>query len=247
MNAASHRAIAGNNAAASQIEAGQYPAAVLELSEAVRAFKYLLSETVEGAERTSHSMIIDDCMQGTSMLTDSNAAETQYLYHYPIRIPSHDDMDEDSEINAFGSNYRECSLISCMMVFNLALAHHLDVQNEESEHEVMMDERTYASLRKAQQLYEIAMNMHCALQARAVANGGSSSDVMFGLAIFNNLGLVYQQLHNNEASGKCFQNVLSTLMCLTDAGQGHRFSSKLDGFFVNVTPLISKTKAARAA
>lgn len=233
MNAASHQAISGNNAAVLQIEAGQYQIAIDELSAAVRSFKFLLSQSEQEISRTHNSMTIDDCMKETSVPTEPNTSDSSYCYEHPIHIPAN---------NAFRSTYRDCSMISSIVVFNLALSHHLYANQVGTICiEQHVNEAAYSALQKARHLYEIALSMIRDTQARFQK---SSSEVIFLLAIFNNLGLVHRKLQNTEASGKCFQYVLSTLMCLTDAGQ---VSSKLDGFFVNVTSLILKTTVARAA
>jgi hypothetical protein len=141
--------------------------------------------------------------------------------------------------------------MSCIVIFNLALAHHLRANRMEQHQKHggcchMDDEAIYADLQKARQLYEISLKMRRDMQ-KSASPENCSHDIFFMLAVFNNLGLVHRRLQNQEASNRCFHHVLSTLMCLTDAGYVDRLSSKLDGFFVNVTPLIFKTPVARAA
>lgn len=244
MISVSQQAISENNVAVFQIEAGQYQGAIENLSNTVRSFKHRLGETKGTHEKSysSSSVTIDGCMTETSPLTEMNAAET-YLYQHPIRIPANKNHDYTSDV--FGTTYQECSMISCMIVFNLALAHHLEGMEQQKRE---LDEATVlAAFQKARLLYEITLNLHRDVQKTASSRSRSSQDVVFVLAVFNNLGLVHRRLQNGEASGKCFQHVLSTLMCLTDAGHSDRLSSQLDGFFVNVTSLISKTVVARAA
>eukprot|EP00539_Tryblionella_compressa_P000275 CAMPEP_0178736592 /NCGR_PEP_ID=MMETSP0744-20121128/2522_1 /TAXON_ID=913974 /ORGANISM="Nitzschia punctata, Strain CCMP561" /LENGTH=229 /DNA_ID=CAMNT_0020389075 /DNA_START=86 /DNA_END=775 /DNA_ORIENTATION=+ len=223
-------AISQNNKAVSLIESGEYQSAIENLSLAVHSFKNLLND----ADRTTalETNIDEQMAETTSLLSED---KTHFLYGHAIRIPQD-----------FGETSNECTMISCMVVFNLALAHHLlsgGLVDEEDEHDHASDNQTACGsteLLKAQKLYEIALTMHKDVSPH-------KKDVVFLLAIFNNLGLVHRQLHDMEASGKCFQHVLSTLMCLTDAGQVSQLSNKLDGFFVNVTGLISKTTVARAA
>ncbi|KAG7371367.1 hypothetical protein IV203_019937 [Nitzschia inconspicua] len=257
MNLPSHHAISRNNVAVAQIKAGQYRSSISGLTAAIHSFKHLITSTETGITNGPNTIVIDDFINEISLFTDTDDAESQYLYDDPIRIPEVPCADGCSN-NAIGSTYLECSMISSVVVFNLALAHHLEadrlqkLHHEEgqsdkstSDEEPTSDEEIYAGFRKAQQLYEIVLNMHRDVQGKKCACD-RGANVVFALAIVNNLGLIHRELHNNDASRKCFQHILSTLMCLTDAGYGDRLSSKLHPFFVNVTPLISKTRVASA-
>jgi tetratricopeptide (TPR) repeat protein len=236
MNSASQQAILGNNAAASQIEGGEYQAAIENLSAAVGTFRCLLRRAESQIEARCIDITIDGCMVDAS---PPNSTETQFLYQHSIRIP---------ENKVFGTTYGESSMIASMVVFNLALAHHLKANRMDHRQGgcYQMHEKNHADLRKARQLYELSLNLRHDAK-RFTSPGKRNNDVFFTLAIFNNLGLVHRRLLNQEASLKCLQHVLSTLMCLTDAGYAHRLSSTLDGFFVNVAPLISTTSVAQAA
>jgi tetratricopeptide (TPR) repeat protein len=240
MNAASQQAIADNNAAVSQIEAGDYLAAIENLSSAVSSFKRLFSQSEKPLETNCDDITIYNCIANTFPLTGTNSTETEFLYEHPIRI---------CENKVFGTTCCESSIIASMVIFNLALAHHLQansVEQQEGSCYCHLDETTYANLQKARQLYEISLTMQRDAQSTTDPDK-HNNDVFFMLAAFNNLGLVYRRLQNQDASVKCFQHILSTLMCLTDAGYADGLSSKWDGFFVNVTPLISKIPVARAA
>ncbi|KAG7343807.1 hypothetical protein IV203_021815 [Nitzschia inconspicua] len=255
MKLPSHHAISRNNVAVAQIQAGQYRSSISELTAAIHSFKHLITSTETGISNGPNTIVIDDFINEISLFTDTDDAESQYLYDDPILIP--EVQCDDCNNNTIGSTYLECSMISSIVVFNLALAHHLEanrlqkLHHEEqsnmssSDEETTSNEEIYAGFRKAQQLYEIVLNMHRDVQGKNCRcdRGGN---VVFALAIVNNLGLIHRELHNNDASRKCFQHILSTLMCLTDAGYGDRLFSKLHPFFVNVTPLISNTRVASA-
>jgi hypothetical protein len=239
MHSASQQAMLCNNAAASQIEVGQYPAAIENLSAVVSSFRGILRQGESHVETNYNDIFtVDDCMVYPSNPTVNNSTDTQFVYEHPIRIP---------ENNAFGTTYCESSMISSLVIFNLALAHHLQANRKKHQEGCChLNERPYDDLRKARVLYEISMNLHHDAK-RSASPDNRTGNAFFTLVIFNNLGLVHRRLQNQEASVKCFQYVLSTLMCFTDAGYVHPISSTFDGFFVNVTPLISTTPAAQAA
>lgn len=120
-------------------------------------------------------------------------------------------------------SYRELVMVSCMITFNLAIAYH---QRGDTE-----------SLARAMKLYELSYNLQRDQQL--------DNNILFTLAIVNNLGLVHRQLNDELAAGECFDHVLSTLMYLTCCGQASE--SHLDGFFYNVTGAASQPSVAPAA
>lgn len=120
-------------------------------------------------------------------------------------------------------NYRESVLACCMIIFNLAIAYQLRGDRE--------------SLMRAMKLYELSFNLQRDQQFE--------NNILFTLAIINNLGLVHRQLNDEHSAGKCFDHVLSTLMYLTDCGQASECI--LEGFFYNVTGAISEPSIAPAA
>ena len=123
-------------------------------------------------------------------------------------------------------------MISCIIVFNLALAqHNFSMTTKNTENQLL-------ALGKACRLYELAFNLH-----RNELEG--SNDMLFRLAIVNNLGLVHKSLDDMEAANKCFEVVLSTLLYLVD--QGHVTTFPLDNFFMNTTYLVGKQSVAPAA
>jgi hypothetical protein len=120
-------------------------------------------------------------------------------------------------------SYRETILVSCMIIMNLAIACHLRGGQE--------------SLLRAMKLYELSFNLQ--------RDQRFENNVLFTLAIVNNLGAVHQQLHDEHSAGKCFEHVLSTLMYLTHCGQASECC--LDGFFHNVLGVAAQQSVAPAA
>jgi tetratricopeptide (TPR) repeat protein len=214
MKASQRAAIAQNNEAVSLIATGHYAEAISKLFDALDSFKRLMNATLDLREcQVPITSSLDAFMkEGYHPSTDSIPQENEqnYLYQRAIRIPE----------AQCGHSYRETVMASCIIVFNLALAHHLS-----------------SSLIEAVQLYELSFNIQLQEQLE--------NNVLYTLAVVNNLGLVHRLLRDEEASGKCFQHVLATLMLLTDCGQASM--GQLEGFFCNVTCLISETTVASAA
>jgi hypothetical protein len=244
MNAAIQKAISLNNIAVYMMEAGSFKSAINNLYHSLKPFRDVSSSSEQQENETVrqrrsnlsiHQYMINSSSlergtTSTSMDVDDDEEQQHFLYNHGIRIPG----------TIMDINYQECTLISCIVVFNLALAHHLYAEQ--------VDKRsgTHQELLKAKELYEISLKMHRDISTiHGLDNEDcDDDDILFLLAIFNNLGLVHQQLQNNEKSGQCFEYVLSTLMCLADAGHNMKI---LDGFFINASTVISKPTAARAA
>jgi hypothetical protein len=120
-------------------------------------------------------------------------------------------------------SHRETIMVSCVIIMNLAISYHLRGDQE--------------SLLRAMKLYELSFNLQ--------RDQHFENNVVFTLAIVNNLGVVHQQLHDEHAAGKCFEHVLSTLMYLTFCGQANE--CYLDGFFHNVLGVAAESCVAPAA
>jgi hypothetical protein len=147
----------------------------------------------------------------------------QFMYRDAIVIPT----DLCNRI----SNSSVRSMISCIVIFNLALVYHLSVLDE------TVDDSN-STLIKAWKLYEMAISVK---RSELMDN-----DVMLILAVTNNLGLLHRQLGDETGATQCFEMVLATLMYLAD----HREEGNLlplDGFFMNTSFLVSKTPLAPAA
>ncbi len=166
-------------------------------------------------------LALAECRKEACRVIDN---DQQYMYRQAIRIP----LDIES-------TYQAGAMVSSMILFNVALAHHLSaLATSEKKHQSK-------KLRKATTLYEMAYD----LQGR---NAQLENNVMFTMAAMNNLGVIYQQLENRETASKCFQCLLSTVMFLVDCGAVKVCCGEiLDGILRNVTNLASKSSCAAAA
>jgi hypothetical protein len=147
--------------------------------------------------------------------------QAHFLHRDAIFIPS--DLG-----NSLGR--RERSMVSCIVIFNLALVHHLSaIWTTEGD--------PSSNLRRALKLYELAFNLHREELVEA--------NVLFVLAVTNNVGVTHCQLGDEEPATTCFERVLSMLMYLADRHQAYSFP--LDCFFINTMYLISNGSVAPAA
>ncbi len=205
-----------NNSAVALISAGHYDTAMSCLSNALKTYKQLIKTNDDENPQTKMASL-DSCMAQSSAAAQGNHLAThedksgRYIYRQAIRIPQ--DMQCDSQANAF---------VSVVVIFNLALAHHLAVGagGETKQHR----------LRKAVKLYELAFQL--LQQEEHLEN-----NVMFTMATLNNMGLAHQQLNDEESASNCFQHLLSTLMCLVDCGQVN-VRGELDGFLRSVSGVL---------
>jgi hypothetical protein len=221
------QAIAENNRAVALIDGGNYEAAISSLSITLGSFKHVVAHYGDAAATRVLNTSLNECMANSSsspVLDGGISAKPagSFLYDKAISIPG----------AQIGTSYHECTMVSCIIIFNLALAHHLHFRWSNPTNPTRN-----ISLSKALKLYELTFEV----QRRAVLE---NSD-MFRLAAINNIGVLYRQRHDEEAATKCFEFVLSMLVHIADCGHSGTFV--LDGFFRNVSNLISQHNAAPAA
>ena len=153
--------------------------------------------------------------QETNNLTnDEKLINSGFIYRKTIRIPSsyaHNPVFQRSQV-----------LLSSIVIFNLALAHHIwATQQQEIQSESMFDSTPRVSmLQKAAKLYELAIQ----LQENHAATGEPDSySKLFFLSCINNLGNTFRLLGDSAASEKIYQHLLTVLMYLNYNGQHHGF------------------------
>jgi len=124
--------------------------------------------------------------------------------------------------------------ISYVVLYNLALAYHLKAAFE-TNHTLQR-----SILRKALTLYEHAHHV--------LKNQDFDLTLTHTMALTCNLGHIHHLLGDSHKAKLCFQHLLSTLLYVVDSGEALKINGgKLDGFFRNVMPLVSRTPSAPAA
>jgi hypothetical protein len=118
--------------------------------------------------------------------------------------------------------------LSILIVFNLALAHHL----------CGLETKKVGMLEKAVHFYALSQQMFAQQ---------SLDNIEFILAVTNNIGQIRKTLGQTEVADELFQRMLTTLLYLNEYNwDTNEFS--LEGFFRNTTHLVlKKSHAANAA
>lgn len=83
---------------------------------------------------------------------------------------------------------------------------------------------------RARKLYELAFEMHLDESCEDV-------NLLFTLALINNLGLIYDRTGETSRSETCFGNMLSTMMYLTDSNESSNVK-QWDGLLSNVMDIL---------
>eukprot|EP00980_Cylindrotheca_fusiformis_P018388 scaffold6052_cov118-Cylindrotheca_fusiformis.AAC.1 len=202
--------IRDNNTAVSMIEKGRYEQAIVLLSNATRS----LMNEVEGMTANDEleepeAPGLDQCMVDKSVNGPQNE-DHPFVYSNAIRVPSCFETEQ----------CKETITVPSIVVFNLALAHHLLAAVPNAAQRV--------NLEKALRLYTLAFS----LQKGEIVE----SNILFVLAIFSNSGVIWSCLNNPVESAKLFENVLSLLMVLNEMKDVHSpcEAMLLHGFYHNV-------------
>jgi hypothetical protein len=213
------------------VAAGEYNTAIQGFSFALKTYQQVMNEADDEIPQpvktnlnqcmVKSGLALADCRKEACCVIDS---DQQYMYRQAIHIP----LDIES-------TYEASVIVSSMIIFNVALAHHLSVLATSDK------KRQSKKLHKATTLYEMAYD----LQGR---NKQVENNVMFTMAAMNNLGVICLQMEDRETASKCFQCLLSTVMFLVDCGAAKVCCDEdLDGFLRNVTNLVSGSSFAAAA
>jgi tetratricopeptide (TPR) repeat protein len=213
--------IALNNQGASLIQSARATEAVATLTEALKSSKQLLTAEPSQSDVDSELYLLDGMMAKRSVYATKDCDyETGGNFICKQVMYASEDMRSDDNTSTV--------LLAIAVVFNLALAHHLIGIERGSD---------FRSLEKAVKLYEYAFSL--------ARSHGVDNCVLFHLSIMNNLGQLLRALGHEEQAGKCFQQLLSMLMCLLDCSDGG--ASRYADFLANVSYLIVPSCSVAAA
>jgi tetratricopeptide (TPR) repeat protein len=234
MNSATCQIITLTNRAASLIEKRDYNNAVFVLRQALAMNKATLDSLYQSNEQhkiqqESHSQLLQGCLaynHGTDAAADIPLIDDagEYVYRSPLRLPKTSSLTTDVNTHV---------VLSVIIVFNLALVHHLSGLEEDPSSGA-------AKLDKAASLYTLAQRM--------LTEQVLDHTVLFIILVTtNNMGQIRQTHGQSEVADACFQKVLSILLYMSDnRRENDNFS--LEGFFHNTTYLVlKKSQTARAA
>lgn len=248
-----------NNDAANLIDIGSYKAALAILSQALATVQMELNNNNNSSSSSSSSSVDDtDEQQETSSAEryiinsyhqqqspseqhqeqeqrnkmsivvdqfeeqDYYEEDKDFIYRRPIRTVS--DIPQEEEMY----------VMSVILVFNMALTHHLiglrtnNKSNEEQK-----------QLRGALKLYELVFCMQMKSDVLCMSTTCT-------LALMNNSAQIYKSINRQRKATKYFKHLLSSLMMMVEKGEADTLQ-ELDGFLYNVTSRFILTKRAAPA
>ena len=216
-------AIKLNNRAASCVENGNFSDAFTYFKQALDNSKSMIRSESSNAngknddEHDNNSPLkfgLDDLMDTRDYeMTSCTPSNGGFVYQNAIHI------DDSYVCQLASSNLDLNTMVSTVVVFNLALTHHLVAITES-------DEKTPAAasgqsykllLRKASKLYQAVLKI---LKNSRLHEQGRSS-IFFVSSILNNLGHVHNLLDEKEESRYYYCQLVSTLMLVIEHHNSH--------------------------
>eukprot|EP00980_Cylindrotheca_fusiformis_P031531 scaffold26503_cov127-Cylindrotheca_fusiformis.AAC.1 len=123
------------------------------------------------------------------------------------------------------------SSLSLIIVFNLALCHHLMALEKDCKER---ESRLHAALK----LYELGISMHM--------EGNIVVDMTYALAMVNNCAQIFRSLNHPRKAKRFMAHMLSSLMIMIEYGETNVLD-EFDGFLQNASNLILRKETAPAA
>lgn len=155
---------------------------------------------------------------------ESSSEDSDFIYRHPIPstgLPVDETLDQDS--------------LNILVVYNLALSHHLQAMKERKSRLVSSKPRLLVALRLYQLSFDLQKIGDCALHTVNI------------LALVNNCGQIYKQLNQKKRADKYFQNLLSSLFLAMETNGEPDVTGELEGFIRNASRLILRDSAVAAA
>jgi hypothetical protein len=229
-----------NNRAAFYIETGRYDRAVSKLAKALKltgktdniatccTCKHCgLKECVTFSQRRDSSIadsVASNHRTRRHSLISDVSSEEGYIYRLPIHVAP----------QAMQEGHSMGLTLPLIIIFNMALAHHLSAMEEE--------QLNRKKLSKVLQLYELAFRWQMEEE-----DDEQVDCICFTMIISNNLGEIHRAVNDRSKHVMCLQHLLSTMMFLVVDGQQTDGSLELDGFLRNTSQLILQGRCADAA
>merc|ERR1719491_2403999 len=185
-----------------------------------------------------------------------------FVFHDPVVIPPEslpsrsttattrmntNDDDDFDELSLYSSEFFSKFLM--IVMYNLALTLHLHAlslsasvpsssRNSCSSTTATTIKHIKKLFLRSRKLYELAFEMHL----------DADVDLLFTLALINNLGLIYYTVNEKDRSTTCFKNMFSTMMYLMDSNESQSIK-EWDGLLSNAMDIlkIGNEVAASAA
>jgi hypothetical protein len=215
------------NHGASCLQVGDFSTAIDSLSTALRAATMVFHSSSSCCEDDLQKFSLDSFVVTNAALHEEIGSDDEdYIYNRPIVIPP---------IPAIIHSESPASKVAVIsiMIFNLALAHHLHGNADPDPCSSVL------RFAKAAKLYELGF------EVQGTQDDGSN---FYSMAVLNNLGQVFRAVNEEEKASRCFSHLLSTLMFLMEIHGGNDHSvACVDGFSRTTSHLVLKEKEATAA
>jgi tetratricopeptide (TPR) repeat protein len=224
-----------NNEGVAHLKYGDYKTAITTFLSALKSCKQVASQDDGGAADTPS---LDEYMasSNSSNEDENKDGDNQVIYRHAIVVP--ETRRDDRIISKAGQkNTATAALMSTIIIFNAAIAHHLMALKVM----IRQEKRALKILRKAANLYEIGLTL-AQEQGETTCYSGPGS-LLFVLASMNNMALVYKAMDANDVANDCLEQLLATIMFVIDCGG----SVKFDGFLANTSCLIFSASPGAAA
>lgn len=167
---------------------------------------------------------------------------SHFVFRDPVEIPP-ESVPSSVSVDVNGGHSSELfSKFLMIVMYNLALTLHLhalslsNVIRNQKPNLAFADSGENSDAKKAKKLflrarklYELAFEMHL--------DESCDVNLLFTLALINNLGLVYDVLDQKQRSKTCFKNMFSTMMYLMDSNESHTVK-EWDGLLSNVMDIL---------
>ena len=173
---------------------------------------------------------------------------SHFVFRDPVEIPPESVPSNISGETNGGYSSELFSKVLMIVMYNLALTLHLHAEslsscsssnnaNDENHPNMSIaDSGDNANPKKAKKLflrsrklYELAFEMHL--------DESCDINLLFTLALINNLGLVYDIMGQKQRSKTCFKNMFSTMMYLMDSNESQTVK-EWDGLLSNVMDIL---------
>ena len=206
-------------------------------------------EIPEKERKLDSNTVLENSKNHSDTNSEDSSNENYYVFSRPIRVPH---QSEDMG-----------SVLFLIILFNLALAHHLKATAMSSSpaHSKGMAK----AIEKSLMLYQLVLEYWSKLQLRMQESTNESSQtignktnhyssIWFRMILHNNLGQIYNWTQKPTKATECLQDLLSTVMVATDQsilhGKGNlpeNFVRDMEGFLANTAALTVQERCAEAA
>ena len=210
------RAISSNNEGVECLRRGQLKETTLHLSSSLQSAKAALMTTQRvstvGSQQedpATVSVSLQTLSVELDMLPSSSASTAASVHAVCTKIFLLQRSDEESSNNR-STPEELCNTLSAIVVFNLALLHHLKGMQASD----VTSSTTPNDFEKAVRLYEHSYQLHM----NDSTHSSSPDFSLRAMSILNNLAHVHSVLNDETRSGLCWQKLLSLILYCREYG-----------------------------